>query len=404
MTTTIRAMLNTDRKSVSGYYPLVIRIIHNRKKKLIYSPYKFRESDFDSEKQKVSWSNDGHYSTKQIQQINRYIETQKRQIERIAITLHKRLNGVFGVNDITLMYGVNKVYKHLFEYMDKEIHSRINSNRFGTASLYRTTKESIKRFTKGRDILLKEISYTFVSDYIDYLRGSGIQENSIQMYLRNLRSIYNKARKEGLIISRDSPFEGVKMNGTTTVKRAVSKDIVRAIAFADFSGDKEMERVRDIFMFSFYTRGMSLVDMLYLKHGDIRSGNIYYARNKTRQNIQIAITEPLQKLIDKYRTDSIYVLPYLTDANKGSLYRQYRNATVLINKYLKRIGVALGLEIPLTTYVARHSWATIAKSEGAPIATISEGLGHTTEKTTQIYLKSFDFSIIDEVNAKVIQL
>lgn len=401
MTTTIRAMLNTDRKTVSGYYPLVIRVIHNRKKKLIYSPYKFRESDFDNKTQKARWNEMGHYSTKQIQEINRYIKTQKRRIERIVITLHKRSNGLFEIADITTMYGANKVYKCLFEYIDKEIQGRLNTNRFGTATLYQTTKESIKRFTKCKDIMLSEINYSFVSEYIDFLRGSGIKENSIQMYLRNLRSIYNKARKEGLISSKYSPFEDIKMNGTSTIKRAVSKDIMRRIAYVDLSENKEMERVRDVFMFSFYTRGMSLVDMLYLKHKNIHSGSIYYSRNKTNQNIQIAITEPLQKLIDKYRSDSIYVLPYLTASDKGSLYRQYRNAMMLINKYLKRIGAILKLEAPLTTYVARHSWATIAKNEGAPIAAISEGLGHTTEKTTRIYLKSFDCSIIDEVNAKV---
>lgn len=401
MATTIRAMLNTDRNSVSGYYPLVIRVIHNRKKKLIYSPYKFRKSDFDNERQKAHWSEVGYYSTKQIQQINRYIETEKRQIERIVIMLCKKKNGAFGVRDITAMYGVNKVCKHLFEYIDKEIQSRINANRFGMEKLYRTTKESIKRFTKGNDVSLKEITYTFVSDYIDFLRGSGIKENSIHMYLRNLRSIYNKARKEGLITTKDSPFEDIKMNGTATVKRAVSKDVMRRIAYADLSASKEVERVRDLFLFSFYTRGMSVVDILYLKHSDIRSGSIYYARNKTNQNIQIAITEPLQKLIDKYRTNSIYIWPYLTESSRSSLYRQYRNALAHINKYLKRIGILLELDIPLTTYVARHSWATIAKSEGAPIAAISEGLGHTTEKTTQIYLKAFDSSIIDEVNAKV---
>lgn len=404
MATTIRAMLNTDRKSVSGYYPLVIRVIHNRKKKLIYSPYKLRESDFDDERQKARWNEKGQYSTKQIQQINRYIEAEKRQIERIIIALHKAMTGIFDIRDIAAMHGANKVYKHLFEYIDKEVQSKINTHRFGMAKLYRTTKESIKRFTKERDVLLKEINYTFVSDYIDFLRGNGIKENSIQMYLRNLRSIYNKARKEGLITVKDSPFEDIKMNGTTTIKRAVNKDVMRRIAYADLSANKEMERVRDLFMFSFYTRGMSVVDMLYLKHSDIRNGNIYYARNKTNQNIQIAITEPLQKLIEKYRTDSIYVWSYLTDSSKSSLYRQYRNALTQINKYLKRIGTLLGLDAPLTTYVARHSWATIAKDEGISIAAISEGLGHTTEKTTQIYLKSFDCSMIDEVNAKIILL
>ena len=397
-------MLNTDRVPVSGFYPLVIRIIHNRRKRLIYFPYKFREADFDSVLQQVHWSETGYYSTKQIQQINCNIELRKRQLEDISITLHKKMNGLYTVDDIMTMYGCQKECRYLFEYMDKEVQCRTSTHRFGVAILYRTTKESIKRFTKGKDILLKNISYTFVNNYIDYLRGEGIKENSIQMYLRNLRSIYNKARKEGLVTAKESPFDDIKMNGTVTVKRAVTKDVLRKIAYADLSDSKEMERARDIFMFSFYTRGMSLVDMLYLKHSDICNGSICYARNKTSQNIQIGITDPLKKLIDKYRTHSIYVLPYLTEDSQSSLYRQYRNAVTQINKYLKRIGALLNIDTPLTAYVARHSWAMIAKSEGTPITTISKALGHNTEKTTQLYLKAFDCSIIDEVNAKVILL
>lgn len=98
------------------------------------------------------------------------------------------------------------------------------------------------------------------------------------------------------------------------------------------------------------------------------------------------------------------MLPYLTEDSQSSLYRQYRNAVTQINKYLKRIGVLLKIDTPLTTYVARHSWTMIAKSEGASITTISKALGYNTEKTTQLYLKAFDCSIIDEVNAKVILL
>lgn len=404
MATTIRAMLNTDRVSVSGFYPLVIRIIHNRRKRLIYSPYKLREADFDSEIQKAYRSEPEHYSTKQIQQINRYIESQKRILERIVITLQKKTNDLFTVNDIMAEYGCPKVYRYLFEYMDKEVQDRINTHRFGAAILYRTTKESIKRFTKGNDILLQKISHTFLNNYMNYLREEGIKENSIQMYLRNLRSIYNKACKEGLVTATDSPFEDIKTNGTATVKRTVTKEVMRKIAYADLSYSKEMERARDVFMFSFYTRGMSLVDILYLKHSDIRNGSIYYVRNKTSQIIQMNITYPLKILIDKYRTDSIYVLPYLTEDSQSSLYRQYRNALTQINKYLKKVGEILKIDTPLTTYVARHSWVMIAKSEGASIAAISEALGHSTEKATQTYLKTFDCNLIDEVNAKVILL
>lgn len=401
---TVKVMLNTDRKSVSGFYPLVIRVIHERRKRLIYSPYKMRIENFDKVKQVVIMSSNGGLTSKEIMKINRYIETQKKQLEHIICKLEQYTQSDFSVNDILNNHGNSSVEHYLFRYMDGEIESKIRINNFGVANLYRTTRESIKRFTGNRDVALNLISYKFLCDYINHLQERGLERNTIHMYLRNFRLIYNKARKEGIVSTKISPFLDIKMNVTETVKRSLTKDMMRTIAFADFSGNKILDQVRDVFMFSYYTRGMSLVDMLYLKHSDIKNSVIYYTRNKTKQNLQVAVTAPLQKLVDKYKSTSIYVLPYLNSDSPKATYRRYKNAVWTINKYLKQVGTLLNIDIPLTTYVARHSWATIAKNEGAPIAAISEGLGHTTEKTTQIYLRAFDRSIIDEVNEKVVSL
>lgn len=400
---TIKVMLNTDRKSVTGLYPLVIRVIHNRCKKLIYSPYKIRLDDYDVLNQCVISATTTPLSTKEVMMINRYISTQKSQLSQIIYWLEQHTD-TFSVNDILAKYGHRVIERHLFSYMDSEIAAKIRVNNFGMATLYKTTLESIKRFVGGRTITFNDISYKFICDYINYLQERGLERNTIHMYLRNLRLIYNKARKEGIISANISPFTGIKMNVTETVKRSLTKDIIRKIAYADLSENKALDEARDVFMFSFYTRGMSLVDMLYLKRSDIKSGVIYYVRNKTKQHLQVTITEPLRRLIDKYSSESMYIFPYLRHDSPMLMYRQYRNTVWKVNKHLKHIGRLLNIEIPLTTYVARHSWATIAKSEGASIATISEGLGHTTEKTTRIYLRAFDKSIIDEVNERVVSL
>lgn len=402
--TTIKAMLNTDRKSVSGVYPLVIRVIHERRKRLIYTPYKLRIENFDTTRQQAVLQVGGLLSAKDVAQINHYIESQKVQLARIVQWLERHTDGPFSVNDILAKYGRNVTERYLFSYIDSEIEAKKQINNFGIASLYRTTRESIKRFTIGRKVTFSDITYKFITDYINHLHMRGLKRNTIHMYLRNFRLIYNKARKEGIVPAKTSPFTDIKMSGTETVKRSLAKEKIRNIAYADLSAYQELEMARDVFMFSFYTRGMSLVDMLHLKHSDIKNGIIYYARSKTNQYLQITITPPLQKLIDKYKTRTPYVLPYLKPGDHQSLYRQYRSAVGLINKHLKRVGTLLNIETPLTTYVARHSWATIAKNEGASISAISEGLGHTTEKTTRIYLRAFDRSVIDEVNEKVVML
>lgn len=404
MATTIKVMLNRDRVSATGLYPLVIRIIHNRKKKLIYLSHKLRIEDFDELKEKVVYHYTSSYTEKQIADINRLASSTVQHLESIVHNLEVNLKDEFSVSNIIAGFSRAKTDRQFFHYLDREIESRIKTSRFGTATLYRTTKESVKRFSKGKNVLFNDFSYKFIMDYADFLREQGLTENSIRMYLRNLRSIYNKAKKEGVVISRKNPFDDIKMSVMPTVKRALDKDTMRKIARLNLSGHKELERARDVFMFSFYTRGMSVVDIVYLRHGNIQNGVIYYARNKTNQNIQIKITVPLQSIIDKYRNGSVFVLPYLREDTKDKLYSQYRNAVTQINKHLKKIGEMIELETPLTTYVARHSWATIAKNEGAPISAISEGLGHTTEKTTQIYLRAFDRSVIDEINEKIVLL
>lgn len=404
MGTTIKTMLNTDRARNDGRYPLVLRIIHDRRKKIIYTPYHLFQSEFNSETQRVLPSKESGLTKQKSDDINRYIRNKREQLERILIQLKKDTQKEYTADDIICKLKTQRTTKYLLSYFKMEIISMRQVNRFGSATLYNSTMNSLQRFANTSKITFKDINYRFIADYTRYLEGKGLSRNTIHMYMRNLRSVYNKAQKEGIIHFRQSPFSDFSMGVMPTLKRSLSKEYIRKIAFADFSSDKTLSLVRDIFMFSFYTRGMSLVDMVYLRHSDIISGIIYYKRNKTGKQLQITISPPLHEIIDRYRTDSPFVLPLLQDDSSESLYRQYRSVLNLINKNLKRIGMILELEEKLTTYVARHSWATIAKAEGISIATISEGLGHTTEKTTQIYLRAFDRTIIDEANAKIIKL
>ncbi|EYA59407.1 phage integrase family protein [Bacteroides fragilis str. A7 (UDC12-2)] len=147
---------------------------------------------------------------------------------------------------------------------------------------------------------------------------------------------------------------------------------------------------------------MPFVDIVFLKHDSIINGIIYYERNKTGQRMQVRVIPPLAALIEKYRSSYPYVLPYITSFSDRTSYMQYRYALGNVNRLLKRLGRRLHLPLVLTTYVARHSWATIAKEEGFSIASISEGLGHTSEATTQIYLQSFNSEVIDKINEQVV--
>ena len=164
-----------------------------------------------------------------------------------------------------------------------------------------------------------------------------------------------------------------------------------------------MDYARDMFMFSFYTRGMSFVDMAYLKKKDLQNGVLTYRRQKTHQLLFIKWEKPMQEIVDKYDTSgSPYLLPIIRNVGKDD-WRQYKNAAHLVNSKLKKIGVQLGLNVPLTTYVARHGWASIAKSKNIPISTISEAMGHDSENTTRIYLASLDTSVVDKANSIILK-
>ena len=220
--------------------------------------------------------------------------------------------------------------------------------------------------------------------------------------MRGLRAIYNRAVEKELTVQR-TPFKHVYTGIGKTVKRAVPLKIIRQIRDMDLTLFPAMDFSRDIFMFSFYTRGMSFIDMAYLKKKDLQNGILSYRRRKTGQQLFIKWEKPMQEIVDKYDTGGTpYLLPIIKDMNEDD-WRQYKNAAHLVNDKLKKLGRKLGLDIPLTTYVARHGWASIAKSRNIPLSTISEAMGHDSEKTTRIYLASLDTSAVDKANSQILK-
>lgn len=271
-----------------------------------------------------------------------------------------------------------------------------------TAERYALTLNRFVSFLQQSDIAWKEVDANLMIRYEMYLKGTGICPNTTSFYMRNLRAIYNRAVDQGLT-AQQSPFKYVYTGIDKTVKRAVPLSVIRQIRDLDLSASPLMDWARDLFLFSFYTRGMSFIDMALLKKKDLRNGILSYRRQKTGQQLFIRWEKPMQQIISKYDTSATpYLLPILRQAGMEER-RQYINASHLINKKLKLIGEQIGLDIPLTMYVARHGWASIAKSKHIPVATISEALGHDSERTTRIYLASLDTSVIDKANRLILK-
>lgn len=271
-----------------------------------------------------------------------------------------------------------------------------------TAERYATVLNSFARFLGENDVLLDEVNSNLIIRYENFLKSTGVCPNTSSFYMRGLRAVYNRAVEKELTIQR-SPFKYVYTGIDKTVKRAVPLKAIRQIRDLDLTLNPLADYARDVFMFSFYTRGMSFVDMAFLKKKDLQNGILSYRRQKTGQQLFIKWERPMQEIIDKYDTSgTAYLLPIIQDTAADE-HRQYQNAIHLVNGKLKKIGEQLGLSVPLTSYVARHAWASIAKSKNIPVATISEAMGHDSESTTRIYLASLDTSVVDKANRLILK-
>lgn len=271
-----------------------------------------------------------------------------------------------------------------------------------TAERYTTVINSFRRFRGENDIPLNEMDSDLMVCYENFLKAAGVCPNTTSYYMRGLRAIYNRAVEKELTLQR-FPFKHVYTGIDKTVKRAVSLNIIRQIRDLDLTLSPTTDFARDIFMFSFYTRGMSFIDMAFLKKKDLRNGILSYRRQKTGQQLSIKWEKPMQEIIDKYDINHTpYLLPIIKNMDVDAR-RQYKSTAHLVNDKLRRLGEQLGLVIPLTTYVARHGWASIARSKNIPLAIISEAMGHDSEKTTRIYLASLDTSAVDKANKQILK-
>lgn len=328
----------------------------------------------------------------------------RRDIERLT-RIGQRLDATgvsYTADDIISEYGRFTHEYSLFNFMEGIIIRLRQQGRIRTAETYRTALNSFRKFSREEDIMLDSISPETMEAYEAWHRNRCVTPNTISFYTRILRAVYNRAVEEDIITDR-KPFRHVYTGVDKTVKRALPLPILKRIKSLDLSRSPSLDYARDMFMMSFYLRGMSFIDMAFLKKTDLRNGHVTYRRRKTGQLLVIGWTKEMQLIHDKYpENKSDYLLPIirLPGANERSTYR---NAGYNINHSLKQIATLTGVTIPLTLYVARHSWASAAKAKGIPLSIISEGMGHDNETTTQIYLASLDTTAVDKANELIIK-
>ncbi len=375
------------------------QVIHGRKVRQLTSGYKIYHNEWDPCVSMVR-SSTNTMRAAEICAIREQINCDVARLARIIDTFTgKGLS--YTADDVIAVY---ERYAHeysLFNYMRSMIATLKQRNQTRTSETYTTALNSIKKHLEDKDIMLDAITSETMHNYQSHLRANGNTPNTISFYMRILRAVYNNAVARGIIDDRH-PFRGVFTGVEKTVKRALPLQIIKKIKHIDLSLCPKTDFARDMFLLSFYLRGMSFVDMAYLRKTDLNGCYISYRRRKTGQLLHIKWTDEMQAVLDKYpENPTQYLLPIITKTGVNQR-RLARNVNERINRHLKRVAQLISIDIPLTMYCARHSWASAAKAKGIPVSVISQGLGHDSESTTKIYLADLDTSVVDNANALIL--
>ena len=376
------------------------QIIHNRKPRQLLSGYHIFPCEWDEKQSRIRPA----LSVERDLSISIIRENIRWDMERLTRIIRKFDNNIveYTSDDVIEEFRKQQRENTLFNYMVKLIGKLKLQGQIRTSETYSATLNSFRKFRKGEDIMLDSMTSAVMEEYENWLQQRRIVPNTISFYTRILRSVYNRAIEEEITIDR-KPFRRVYTGIDKTIKRALTLSMIKKIKTFDLSLHPRVEHARDIFILSFMLRGMSLIDMAYLKKVDRRNGYIQYRRRKTGQVLIIQWTKEMQSILDKYPENKTeYLLPIIMSSETNQRYA-YHNAASRINYHLKQLGGMLGISIPLTLYVARHSWASAAKTKGIPLSVISEGMGHENEATTRIYLSTLDTSAVDNANSLIIK-
>ena len=381
-----------------GTLPLMLRVTKDRKRKYVSLGLSLHEKfwDFEKGKPKRNCPNKERIerliAAKTAEYNDLIVEMTAQQREYTADTLVSHFRSQIQCGSVVELY-------------DKLIADMKREKQLGNAEVYKYSRASLLKFTGQRlQIPFRNIDTKWLRRYEDWLRQRGSSDTTISQLFRTLRSVFNKAVESQLVKRDYYPFDAYKVSkfDTRTKKRAVGKEDIRQIIALDLTEFRPLARLaRDIFVFSYFGAGINFADIALLKYGNIQNGRVQYIRKKTGKPINFRLTDEMHAIISKYRrgseTDEDYIFPILdrrihkTEQQQFDRIHKMRRNT---NCWLRKIGQTVGIE-HLTTYVARHTFATVLKRSGVNIAIISESLGHSDLSTTQIYLDSFENSQID---------
>lgn len=400
---------------------IYFQIIHNRVVRQLNTDYRIFASEWDEDTETIIANGD---RANIVNAIKERLAWDAARLDKVVAQSEAERRKYSADDVITAFHKLTKDVS-LFSFWHNVIAQLKQLGKVRTSETYTATLNSFMVFREEQDVPLDGISSDMMLLYEAHLKARGVRMNTISFYMRIFRAVYNRAVEKGLT-AQNYPFRHVYTGVDKTVKRAIPIKTIKEMKDLDLAANSALDFARDMFMFSFYTRGMSFVDMAYLRKTDLQNGILTYRRRKTGQELSIKWEKCMAEIVAKYpenKTD--FLLPIIkeegnrrnseshqaclnvrvvTDEGEANERRQYDNALHLVNYRLKELSTMLKLQRPLTMYVARHSWASAAKAKNIPLSVISEGMGHDSEATTQIYLASLETSVVDKANKMILGL
>ena len=392
----VKIIQRTDKKGKTDIAPLYIQVIIDRQRKLVATGISVPTSAWDSETQRIK------RKYPQASSLQLKLDTQaeeiRHNIQRLEVMdLPISMDSVFGKEAKHITITIKGYFLELIEDFIKQ-------GKVGTADKHR---HCLNLLSQCNPVEVRFVAFTaaYVQRFIAYLKNKGNTPNSVLTKLSVLRAVYNKAVEEGIYMPRENPFKGINMKHRRPKKRAILKEDIQRIKELDIPENHDpasMGCANDLFLFSYYSAGINFTDIARLRYGNVHKDVVYYRRHKTGKDMMFPLTPANLPILHRYWVDGKdmddYIFPILDKTRHQTdtqVFNRLHKVLAQVNKSLAQIAELAGIE-KLTTYVARHTYATVMKRAGVNIAIISETMGHSDIKTTQIYLDSFEDTQIVE--------
>ncbi|UAY53209.1 site-specific integrase [Ferruginibacter albus] len=403
MKTNITIAMDFRRKKKDGTYPLVLHLGHNRSSTTIPLNISIKETDWDDDNKVIKKSYKG---TDSVDRLNNML--QKKRSDAMDIIFKLTEAGI--LQNLSKVEIRNRIEKEnssgsFFDFAKQVIKDLIGAGRLGTARSFKGVVAILKTFNNEKDLAFKDITHNFLTRLENKHLAKGHSYNGLAVYMRSIRSIFNKAVNAGVIDKDPYPFQNYKIKTVPTQKRALDVDLLQTIITKRIPKTVSCFHARNYFVASYMMYGMNFSDMAHLKKSDIINGRIQYRRKKTSKLYDIKITPSLDKILQYYISqsgDRPYVFPIIKRDTALLQDKDVEWARKRYNIQLKEVAKLCKIEQNLTSYVSRHSFATQAMLLEVPLIAVSTMLGHSSLKTTEIYLKSLPNNILDDYNAKIL--